>query len=337
MSEPESPHGWFEDGRAWGLEGWMSSVNSTSQALTTTVVVEDYLHGVSVEAFLIRHFRNYTIWRVQRLVMAGCVTINDMRTGRFRRVRRGDRVTIRLVEPPDKLHKPEDMNLEIVYEDPWFIVVNKPVNIAAHPVGLIQSGTLVNGLQAYLDQKSKLRGLVRPGIVHRLDRMTTGLMVTTKDHNGHRLISADFEHGNISKSYLAIVHGVVENDSGTIDRPVGPRPGSILMTTESGARWYKDATTDYRVLERFKDRTLVHVVPKTGRVHQIRVHFSSVGHPLIGDEFYGFGEPTSKRPGNARHALHAAVLSFTHPMLKRRMVFRSELPPDMRAMLPAPH
>ncbi len=302
---------------------------------TSTVTVCDYLSGSSVEAVLVRHFRNYTTWRMQRMVATGCVKVNDqILDGRFRRVFRGDRVTIRLVEPPDKIHVAEPMDLDIVYEDPWYIVISKPPGLVAHPVGLLQSGTLVNGLQAYLDQFSHLPGLIRPGIVHRLDRMTSGLMITTKDHEGHRLISLDFEHRQISKAYLAVVHGAVQADTGTIDLDMGARQGSILMTTEPGARWYKTAVTDYRVLRRYEDRTLVYVMPRTGRVHQIRCHFHAIGHPLIGDEFYGFEEPTSERPGNARHALHAAVLSFRHPMLNREVIFRSNLPEDLQAMLP---
>ena len=263
------------------------------------------------------------------MVSAGCAQVDDETVPLSRRVFQGECVRIRLVEPPDKLHDAEPMELNIVFEDPWLMVVDKPAGLVAHPVSSLQSGTLVNGLQAHLDQQTPLPGLLRPGIVHRLDRMTSGLIVTTKSHAAHRVLGVDFEYRRVKKAYTAIVSGVVEQDYGTIDLPIGRQHNSILMSVDPNSRKVKPATTEYRVLNRLADRTIVEVTPLTGRNHQIRVHFAAIGHPLIGDEFYGEGEITSSEPGDSRHALHASRLSFRHPILGDPLEFHSELPADL--------
>ncbi len=296
---------------------------------TATFSVEDYLHGCCVDTFLERQFRNYTIWRMQRMVSAGCVRVDGLVVPLRRRVHRGDRVSIRLIEPPDKIHSAEPMPLNIVFEDPWIIVIDKPPNLVAHPVSTLQTGTLANGLQAYLDTQTPVRGLLRPGIVHRIDRMTSGLIVTTKSHLASRELGFDFEHRRVTKRYTAIVHGVLADDEGTIDLPIGQQFNSILMSCGENVRRRKPAVTDYKVRQRLADRTIVDVMPRTGRNHQIRVHFSAIGHPLIGDKFYGFEPPTGPSPGDSRHALHASLLGFNHPVLGVAMEFHSPLPPDL--------
>lgn len=306
---------------------------SRQEAFELTFTVEPYLDGSRVDTFLARHLRNYTVWRLQRLVHAAQVRVADEVVVLDRRVFRGETVTIRLLEPPDKLHAPETVPLRIVYEDPWIIVVDKPANMVVHPVSSLQSGTLANGLQAHLDLQTPLKGLLRPGIVHRLDRMTSGLIVTTKHHLAHRRLSIDFQSGKVEKSYLAVLHGQLEPDSGTIDLPLGRQRNSILMTTAAGGRDYKPAKTTFRVIDRFVDRTLVEARPVTGRIHQIRVHFAAIGHPLLGDEFYSVTGPVSISPGCARHALHAAKLAFRHPILHEPLEFCSALPADLSGLL----
>jgi 23S rRNA pseudouridine1911/1915/1917 synthase len=300
---------------------------------TATFTVEKYLHGSRVDTFLERQLRNYTIWRMQRMVSAGCVRVQDVVVSLDRRVFGGERVTIRLIEPPDKIHGAEPMPLSIVFEDPWLVVVDKPANLVVHPVASLQTGTLANGLQAHLDSQTPVTGVLRPGIVHRLDRMTSGLIVTTKDHLAHRNLGMDFEQRRVRKAYTAVVHGVIDDDQGTIDLPMGRRHGSILMSVEPGMRNMKPAITNYKVTQRLPDRTVVEVRPVTGRIHQIRVHFAAIGHPLVGDEFYGFDGPVSRKPGDSRHALHASYLSLTHPVLGEAMEFHSSLPPDLEALL----
>lgn len=318
------------------------------------LTVENYLSGVRVDSFLVKHFRNYTPFRMARIVRAGGVHVDGMRAHSQQRVFAGQRVTIRLLEPPDKLLEPETLPLDVLFEDEWLIVLNKPAPLVTHPVGAFQSGTLCNGLQHHFDLQTPQRGLLRPGIVHRLDRQTSGVIVATKHHLAHRLLSLQFQADEVSKSYLALVEGTVPADSGEVDRPIGRRSAgnSVLMSADPGAIRAREACTRYQVIERFDSHTLLSAHPLTGRNHQIRVHLAAIGHPIAGDEFYGpFGslkpsrfDRTSNRDcGDARtethgmspgrHALHAHHLCFTHPISKQPTEFTAPLPPDLQASL----
>lgn len=300
-------------------------------------VVEPYLSGVRVDSFLAKHLRNYTTWRLHRMVVAGLVEVNQLPAEATQRVFRGQTVRVRLTEPPDKLLDAEPTNFEIVYEDPWLLVVDKPAGVVAHPVGQFQTGTLTQALQCHLDAESAVRGLLRAGIVHRLDRMTSGLMVVTKDHHAHRLISLDFQASRLKKSYLALVEGCVDADEQTIELPIGMRPGgrSVLMSAKPDARKPRKARTKVTVLERRRGVTAVECELFTGRNHQIRVHMAEIGHPVLGDEFYGPHGSIRSEPrvdnepvNNVRHALHAARLEFCHPILGAWLRFRSKPPAD---------
>jgi 23S rRNA pseudouridine1911/1915/1917 synthase len=332
---------------------------------TAELIVERYLNGVRIDTFLAHHFRNYTPYRIQRMVRAGQVKLHGTTVEIDERVSEGDSVSIRLIEPPDKLHRPESLPLEIIYEDPWMIVVDKPAGQIVHPAGRLQSGTLCNALQAHFDRQSAWPGLLRPGIVHRIDRMTSGLIAVTKEHLSHRQLSIQFQRERVSKTYLALVEGLVESDWGTIDLPIGTSPdaGSVLMSCRPEAGDPRPSVTDFEVAERFQSNTLVRAHPRTGRNHQIRLHFAAIGHPVVGDEFYGaFGEikltkaeyealvkrraskslrerqneegplEDSDDVGTGRHALHAHRLEFEHPILGGRVVFESPLPADIRRM-----
>lgn len=302
------------------------------------LIVEAELHGVRVDSFLVKHFRNYTAWRMQRLAAAGHVLIDHVRAEPVRRVFAGERVRVRLVEPPDKLLPPEPVPFRLVYEDPWMLVVDKPAGIIAHPTGDTQSGTLANGVQRYLDRQTSLPGLLRPGIVHRLDRQTSGLMVIAVQHLAHAALSSAFESGRVSKTYVALVEGEFERDAGTIDLPIGrARTGrGVLMSARGDAARARPATTRYRVLERLCGQTLVEAKPRTGRNHQIRVHFAQIGHPLVGDEFYDARGMFKQQPPTVpaewipgRHALHAGSLEFAHPITGIWLRFHSPLAEDM--------
>lgn len=308
-----------------------------SQAITTEFVVEPYLSGVRIDSFLAKHLRNYNAWRLHRMVSEGLARIDDQPAFGSDRVFAGQRVAIRLAEPPDKLLEPFEVPLNIVYEDPWLVVVDKPAGLVAHPVGDFQSETLSNALQSYLDNTSRVRGLLRPGIVHRLDRMTSGLIVTTKEHLSHRLLSIDFQNGRLSKSYLALIDGNPDWDTHMIEKPIGQRPGgnSVLMTARHGALNPRPARTRVTVKTRFGTHTLVECVLFTGRNHQIRVHLSDIGYPISGDEYYGPHGQIRKaprfdgdEPTEDRHSLHAAKLSFQHPILKAWIETESAPPAD---------
>jgi 23S rRNA pseudouridine1911/1915/1917 synthase len=309
--------------------------------LTTECIVEAYLSGVRIDSFLSKHLRNYTSWRINRMVTAGLAKIDDQPAAPEDRVFRGQRVSLRLVEPPDKLLDPEPILVPVVYEDPWLIVVDKPAGLVAHPVGDFQDGTLSNVLQSHLDRQTALRGLLRPGVVHRLDRMTSGLIVTAKEHLAHRLLSIDFQQGKLSKSYVALIEGRPDFETRILDFSIGQRPGgnSVLMSARADAKNARPAKTRVTVVERFDRYSMVECVLFTGRNHQIRVHLSHIGHPILGDEYYG-PHGTIKQaprfdgddPTEERHALHAASLGFFHPILREWMQFRTSPPADFRAL-----
>jgi 23S rRNA pseudouridine1911/1915/1917 synthase len=330
-----------------------------SESLTFRLTVEPELHGVRIDSFLVRHFRNYTPWRMQRIAAAGHVWINEAPAAPTQRVFVGEEVRVHLIEPPDKLLQPQPVAFRLIYEDPWMLVVDKPAGVISHPTGDLQSGTLANGLQAYLDTRTARRGLLRPGLVHRLDCQTSGLMVVALHHRAHAELSVAFETRRVSKTYLAIVHGCVRQESGSIDLPVGrTREGrGVLMSARGDAIDPRPSKTQFRVAERFAEHTLLRATPLTGRNHQIRVHLAEIGHPIVGDVFYaqspgrgnGRRDPrASVSPGDGvgsevqahrtpllganRHALHATSLSFAHPISGLWLKFESPLPADLRRM-----
>ncbi len=314
------------------------------------LIVEGYLSGCRVDTFLAKHFRSYTPWRMHRMVRAGQVTVEGVIAVPERRVFTNETVVVTLLEPPDNLMPAEEISFGIVFEDQWLLIVNKPAGLIVHPTGQNPSGTLTNAVQYYLDQNSAFPGQAKPGVVHRLDRDTSGVVALAKDHLSHRLLSIQFQHERIAKSYLALVDGVVNQDSGTIDLPIGrARSGaSALMSCQADAIDAKSSKTNYEVLQRFPRHTLLRAKPRTGRLHQIRVHLSTIGHPVVGDDFYGlFGElkPERERPKPGeprpapispfinRQALHAAELSFAHPMTSEWHTFSAPLPDDIEQAL----
>jgi 23S rRNA pseudouridine1911/1915/1917 synthase len=320
---------------------------------TTTVVVERYLSGVRIDTFLSRHFRSYTAWRLHSMVVAGAARVNGEPAEPARRVFTGQTVEIRLLEPPDDLMPAEPIPLELLYEDASLIAVNKPPGLIVHPCGESPRGTLTNAAQWHLDQAGPVKGLYKPGVVHRLDRDTSGVIILAKDHLAHRLLSVEFQRGRVAKTYIALVDGVLADDRGVIDRPIGRVPGcsSALMTTRGDALEARASVTGYEVLQRLPRHTVVRAKPRTGRLHQIRVHLASLGHPVVGDEYYApFGElkpprpplnPDGTRPGPPispyipRHALHAAELAFPHPLTGDWQIVSAPLPTDIEQAIAA--
>ncbi len=333
-------------------------------------VVETFFRGKRIDTFLGKHLRNYSPFRLQRMIKAGCVTVNDVPIENEYRVRPNELVRIRLVSPPDHVAVPASMPLEIIYEDPWLIAVNKPPGQIAHPGGEFDGKTLLNAIQFYFDQHTPLPGLIRPGIVHRIDRQTSGVMIVPKHHLPHRKLTQQFTRGEISKTYIAILRGCLPEDSGTIDLPIGvvPNPNCTLSCAKPIAVDARSARTKFQVLERFSEYTLVEARPLTGRHHQIRIHFAEIGYPLLADEFYDrFGEIKDGTPleladdefsvdeqrfdesANAydeskppfydpnlplrRHALHAASIQLDHPIMLMPIAFEAPLPDDMQQTL----
>lgn len=322
----------------------------TNRVPTFEFQVESVLSGIRIDSFLVKHLRNYTSWRMQRIVHAGGVTINEAPATQTDRVFTGQRVRVRLIEPPDKLLEPEPIDLDLLYDDPWLMVINKPAGIVVHPVGEIQTQTLANGVQQLLDARTQDRGLLRPGMVHRLDRQTSGAIAVALTHHAHSTLSTAFESSRVSKTYLALVEGRIRQDAGTMAWPIGRAPTGrhILMSCRADARSPRPARTGFEVVRRFPDQTLVLARPQTGRNHQIRVHFARLGHPLVGDEFYDRHDRIKPFTADCdseqeseietglpirRHALHAVRLEFAHPVTGLWLSSTAPLPEDFRETL----
>ncbi len=333
------------------------------QPFRARLVVESDLAGTRIDHFLVEHFRNYTKWRMQRLVRAGAVRIEGVPADGDARVYEGQHIEVRLLEPPDYLLPPEPAPLDILHEDEWMIVLNKAAGQVVHPCGMYATGSLANHLQAWFDSRTPLRGLVRPGVVHRLDRLTSGVICFSKDHHVHRKISMAFELGQVSKAYLALVKGRVPHDRGDVNVPIGNTPGkrTIMMSTRPDAVDARPSRTFYEVLRRFERCTLVRCKPITGRLHQIRVHMAHIGYPVLADEFYsdaayvtrssllspqedGLEGDGSTREGSKREwaddpilldrqALHAEQLSLLHPILGEVLTFSAPLADDMQRVV----
>lgn len=327
---------------------------------TLELIVDRGLRGVRIDSFLAKHLRNYSTWKLARIVRAGGVQIDHAPVDETRRVVAGDRVQVRLLEPPDHLHLSEPPDIRVVYHDSWLVVVDKPAGLIAHPTGDYQTGVLTNVLQSFVDELTPLPGLLRAGIVHRLDRQTSGVMVVALTHDAHAALSSAFEHGRVSKTYVALVEGVIDRPQGVIDLPIGrSRAGrGVLMSARADAVDRRPATTRYEVLRRYPRHTLVAARPLSGRNHQIRVHFAHIGHPLVGDEFYlALGAIRTERSRvraelsrlaidpvevvddeaglewEGRHALHAARLELAHPITGVWLTFSAGLPADMQQMI----
>ena len=273
-----------------------------------------------------------------RLIEAGSVTVNGRLAEKKRAIAEGDVVEITLPEPEECEAQPEDIPLDVVYEDDDIIVINKPQGMVVHPAPGNYSGTLVNALLFRCrDSLSGIGGVMRPGIVHRIDKDTSGLLVVAKNDFAHTALSEELKYHGIEREYHALVKGGFGEDTGTIDLPIGRHPidrkkMAVLKNSESA----REAVTHYEVLARYGNISYLKLMLETGRTHQIRVHMSYTGHPLLGDEVYG----QSKIPFEKRHApllngqaLHAKRLSLTHPRTGERMTFECELPENFKELI----
>ncbi|MGE5593529.1 MAG: RluA family pseudouridine synthase [Betaproteobacteria bacterium] len=270
----------------------------------------------------------------QRLIDEGRALVDGERAKAARRVRAGDVVTVELPESRPLDVAPENLPLDILYEDGDIIVINKPRGLVVHPAAGNWSGTLVNALLAHCRDLSGIGGKIRPGIVHRLDKDTSGVIVVAKNDAAHLALSRDLKERAVEKTYLAIVHGVPRAKRGVINAPIGRHPlhrKRMAVVPEGQGR---AALTEYEVLEELGGHALLKVHPVTGRTHQIRVHLAHIGHPIVGDPVYGGrrGKP-SDWPEISGQALHAASVSLDHPRTGERMTFTAPLPTDMRRLL----
>ncbi len=302
-----------------------------------TFTIEADQAGTRLDTYLASQVEGWSRARLQRLIDNEDVLVNGKVAKPSYKLRDADEIEVELVAPPVDVFAPENIPIEIVYEDETLVVVNKPAGLVVHPGGGTPSGTLANALVYHFQ---KLPGTtVRPGIVHRLDKDTSGLMVVAKTENALENLSDQFRDRSVYKSYVALVHGRVQSNSGKIDQPLArDRSNRTRMAVVRGGR---NALTLYRVRRAFDRFTLLDVELKTGRTHQIRVHLAWMKHPVVGDETYGGGRDNTIQDPRLRarirslnrHFLHAEKLGFTHPQTGEFVKFESPLPPALEDLL----
>lgn len=294
-----------------------------------TFTVDSGNAGLRLDKYLVGRIpKTISRTRIQRLIDDKKVLINGTPRKSHYKLESGDFIEAEMTKPRKIELKPEDIPLKIVYEDERLIVVDKPAGMVVHPAPGNYSGTLVNALVYYANKLSPSEEL-KPGIVHRLDKDTSGLVIVAKDEAAHSFLSKQFNKRTMDKRYIAVVEGVMELDNGIISEPIGrhPRDRKKMSVRFSESR---NAVTRYKVLERFRDHTLLEVKPETGRTHQIRVHMAYIGHPVVGDAAYGVMRKTDLI---ARQALHAASISFLHPTSKEQKKIETKLPEDIKGLI----
>ena len=279
--------------------------------------------NIRIDRYLAEQCPDLSRSYIQKLVKDGAVFVNNRQIKANYKVQPQDQVilTIPDMQVPDIL--PENIPLDILYEDQWLLVVNKPKDMVIHPSAGHMEGTLVNAVMAHCGEHlSGINGVLRPGIVHRIDKDTTGALLICKDDTVHRDLAEQLKVHSIKRRYRAIVQGNLKEDQGTVDAPIGRHPTDrkkMAVNYKNG----KEAVTHYQVLERFGNATYIECRLETGRTHQIRVHMASLGHPLLGDTIYG----SSKNPYHLQgQALHAMILGFVHPITREYLEFQAPLP-----------
>ncbi|OGP85937.1 MAG: hypothetical protein A2Z08_00585 [Deltaproteobacteria bacterium RBG_16_54_11] len=311
----------------------------SGEAFTLTVEKAD--RGKRLDLFLAEQLPAQTRSQIQRYIREGCILLNAAHAKAGTRIKEGDLVRGRIPAPMPAEAPAEDLPIRFIYEDGDIVVVDKPSGMAVHPAGRMQSGTLVNALLFRLHDLQGVGGVLRPGIVHRLDKGTSGVMVVAKNDLAHEALVRQFQKREVKKIYLALVYGRVEAEKGAITAPLGRHPIDRKRFSLR-TRAPKEALTEWLVKERFEGITFVQVAPKTGRTHQIRVHMASINHPLVGDPLY-----TKKRrlariedsylkeriEALGRQALHASRIAFRHPTTGKTVEFTAPLPADIENIL----
>lgn len=326
-------------------------MDEENQSLNFRIEHEDA--GKRLDAFLSGKIENWSRSRLQKLIDDGDVSVNENAAKSSYRLRAEDRIEVELTENLIEKFEPENIPLDIVFEDESLAVINKQAGMVTHPGAGIARGTLANAVayrfkiqnseaetENILDEKSRIQNLrAKIGIVHRLDKDTSGLIVVAKNESAHADLSEQFRNREVYKSYVALVHGIFERNTGKIEQPIArDRHNRLKMSIQQSGR---NALSLWKVRGRFEKFTLLDIEIKTGRTHQIRVHLSSLNHPIIGDEIYNSGRDNTVADLDIRRAikqldrffLHAGRLSFTHPSRKQKMDFHAPLPKELKDFL----
>lgn len=290
--------------------------------------------GERIDKYLSEQLEDMTRSHIQKLIKENMVRVNGMAVKSNFKLSASDQIEVEIpkLKEPDIL--PENIPLDILYEDQDILVVNKPKGMVVHPAPGHYTGTLVNAIMYHCkDNLSGINGVMRPGIVHRIDMDTTGSLLICKNDRAHQALAEQLKEHSITRKYHAIVHGRLKEDEGTIDKPIGRHPidrKKMSVHCTNG----REAVTHYRVLKRFQQFTYIECQLETGRTHQIRVHMSSIGHPILGDQVYGTAKCPYKLQGQT---LHAKVLGITHPTTGEYMEFDAPLPDYFQGLLEKMH
>ena len=291
------------------------------------MIVEINDSGKRIDKYLNEN-TEYTRSKIQKMIENGNILVNDIKVKDSYKVKENDYITIEALEETTDI-LPENIPLDIYYEDDDLIVVNKPSGMVVHPAPGNYTGTLVNALIYHTNNLSKVNTNIRPGIVHRIDADTSGLLLVAKNDKSHNILAEAIQKKEVVREYIALVEGIIMEDTATIDAPIGRDKKDrkkMTVTSENS----KDAVTHIRVLERYKDSTLIRCKLETGRTHQIRVHLSYIGHPVVNDPVYGHKKLIDKDFGQM---LHAEKLGFVHPTTKEYMEFTAPLPEYFEKLL----
>lgn len=288
---------------------------------TIKIIGQDKYVGKRIDKVLTQELQDFSRTQIQNMISKGCVEVNGKVIKASYKIELDDEVIVHIPEIESTDILPEDIPLDVVYEDQDVIVVNKPTGMIVHPSAGIYSGTLVNALLYHCHDLSGINGVTRPGIVHRIDKETSGLLMVAKNDRAHQSLSEQLQEHTVVRRYYALVHGLIPHEFGRIEAPIGRdvNDRQKMTCTDKNA---KEAITNFKVLERFKDMTLVECRLETGRTHQIRVHMQYIGHPVYGDPQYGLRRDDT----TYGQYLHAKILGFVHPRTHEELYFESDLP-----------
>jgi 23S rRNA pseudouridine1911/1915/1917 synthase len=326
----------------------LPSFTPSADSPCVDLVVRRKVEGTRLDQYLVLMLSELSRSAVQRVIDAGAVLVNGHPTKASYKIRYGDQVRVWPPPPTHDLPVPEDIPLDVLYEDEYLAVINKPADMVVHPAKGHWSGTLANAIQYRFGKLSQLNGEYRPGIVHRLDRDTSGVILIAKDEAAHRNLSYQFETRKVFKEYTAITAGVLDRDSDYIEGRIARHPDDrikMIVTDEEDDG--KEACSYYEVIERFRGFTLCRIQPRTGRTHQIRVHLASIGCPVLADKTYGGRDclrlsdlvlgldPQADELLMPRQALHASRLRFYHPQRRTFVEVEARLPPEFERTLAA--
>lgn len=285
--------------------------------------------GQRIDVYLSERINDMSRSHIQKLVNEKNIFVNDKETKSNYKLKASDLIKVIIPEPAKLDLAAEDIDIEILYEDEDLAVVNKPQGMVVHPAAGNYTGTLVNALLGKCSNLSSINGVIRPGIVHRIDKDTSGILVIAKNDNSHKHLAEQIKNHTVKRVYIALVEGIIKDEQGTINLPIGRHPverKKMAVVNKNG----RQATTHYKVIERYRENTLVEARLETGRTHQIRVHMAYIGHPLVGDPVYGYKKQKYRLKGQA---LHARTLGFIHPTKGEYMEFSTPLPEYFQNLL----